>query len=153
MESPKYSFFNLKIEANCLLEITGARKGLSPFVLDFSIKMGNNQIISDKINLNVPYIQSNTLSLLKSKFSNGVGSFKKKFSIQENISDKILFSMEWKPIDHLAHELLWSITIEIETDKKNSNLAKITGKIGQKKLKNVKKNIDLSNQDNSVFDS
>jgi hypothetical protein len=153
MGSQKYSFFYLKIDVNYLLEITGSRKRLSPFVLDFTIRMDKDQIFSDSVTLNVPYIQSNLFSSLKSKFAEGLGSFKEKFSIQENSSEKILFSMEWKPIDYLADELLWSINIEIKIDKKNSNFAKITGKLGQKKLKSVKKIIVLANQDNGVFDT
>ncbi|MHA1990997.1 MAG: hypothetical protein ACW981_09215 [Candidatus Hodarchaeales archaeon] len=153
MESQKYSFIHLKIEVNYSLEIIGSRKGLSPFVLDFSIRMGKDQIVSESSNLNTPYIHSNIFSSLKSNFGEGVRAFKEKLLIQENSGNKILFSMEWKPTDSLTHELIWSVIFEIEITKKSNNLTKIIGRVGQKKLKSVKKNIILSNQDNPVFDT
>lgn len=148
MESQKYSFLHLKIESNYYLEIIGSRKGLAPFVLDFSIQMGKNQILSDNINLNTPYVQASSFLILKNKLRGNLEVFKENLLIKGPNEKNFRFFLQWKPIDYLAHELLWSIDIEVEQDKKKENLVSIIGKIGQKKFKNIKKNITLLDKGN-----
>ena len=142
MQTRKYSVFYLIIETNNILEISGARKGLAPFVVEYQIKNFNTESINKKFVLETPYIQSDFFSSRRSLIIEDISEFIKNFSLKEN--KKILFKVKWKPVEYLSHQQSWFIQANIVQNEKKASSIRIQGEMGQKKRKKFKKDIPIN---------
>ena len=149
MQIRKYSKFHLIIKNKNELEILGTRKGLTPFLIEYSIKKSNNEIINKKFSLETPYIQSNFFYFKKDTMSGDIDKYIKIFNTNKDMNKEISFFVDWKPVEYLSHQHSWSLQAKITQNENKNGFIRIQGKMGQKKQRNFKKDINIGQ--NSIY--